>query len=268
MNKFLISVLIPTYKPKDYLYECLESLAHQTLSPSKYELILVLNGCCEPWKMDIDKYINECLNHINIKFIHTDIAGVSNARNFAIDNAEGEYITFIDDDDYVSPTYLDDLYNVSDRNTIGVARPIAFNDITKTQVDYPITNLFDKLYPSKNLSFLRLRRYFIGPCMKLIHRDIINNRRFNTSFCVGEDGLFMFLISDEFNKCSLANSRSVYYRRYRDGSLVAKRTREYIKVNNRNLLKSTLEIYKSNIIRYNFIFFLMQVISYIKGIVW
>lgn len=268
MNKYLISVIIPTYKPKGYLYECLDSIANQSMSSSKYEVILVLNGCGEPWKSDIDKYINQSLGHLNVKFIHTDVGGVSNARNLAIDNSEGEFITFIDDDDYINSTYLDDLYSVSNRHTIGVARPIAFNDITKATVFYPITNIFDKLYPEKNISFLRLRRYFIGPCMKLIHRDIINNRRFDTSFCVGEDGLFMFLISDEFNKCSLANQRSIYYRRYREGSLVAKRTREFIKANNKDLLKTTWEIYKSNIKRYNLAFFIMQVISYIKGIVW
>lgn len=268
MNKCLISVIIPSYKPGDYLYECLDSIAHQNFPPSKYEVILVLNGCCEPWKSDIDRYINQCISHINLKFIQTDVGGVSNARNIALENAAGEFVTFIDDDDYISPTYLSDLYNISDKSTIGVARPMAFNDTTKESVFYPITNLFDKLYPSKNISFLRLRRYFIGPCMKLIHRDIIKDRRFNSAFCVGEDGLFMFLISDQFNKCSLADKRSIYYRRYRDGSLVSKRTREYIRENNRKLLKETWDIYKTNITSYNFVFFLMQVTSYIKGLVW
>ena len=268
MNKYLISVIIPTYKPGDYLYECLDTLARQNMSPSKYEIILVLNGCCEPWKSDIENYIKLSLSHLNIKFIHVDIGGVSNARNVAIDNAEGEFITFIDDDDYITSTYLEDLYNVSDRYTIGIARPIAFMDTTKAFVSYPITNIFDKFYPRNSVHFLKLRRYFIGPCMKLIHRDIINNRRFNPSFSVGEDGLFMFLISDEFYKCSLANNRSVYYRRYRLGSLVSRRTKEFIKTNNKNLLRETWHIFKHDVRRYNFIFFLMQVSSYIKSILW
>lgn len=268
MNKYLISIIIPTYKPLDYLYECLDSIAHQTFSPSKYEIILVLNGCCEPWKSDIKQYNNQLLSQLNIKFIQVDTGGVSNARNIGIDNSEGEFITFIDDDDYITPTYLEDLYSVSDRYTIGVARPVAFNDTTKSSVFYPITKLFDKFYPKKNIPFIRLRRYFIGPCMKLIHRDIINKRRFNPSFSVGEDGLFMFLISDEFNKCSLANNRAIYYRRYREGSLVSKRTKDFIKNNNKNLLRETWNIYKSKVRRYNFIFFLMQISSYIKSILW
>ena len=262
-----ISVIIPTYKPQDYIWECLTSLSKQSFSTNSYEIIIVLNGCCEPWKTEIETFIRTNLSQNHVKFIQTNQCGVSNARNIALDHAVGEYITFIDDDDHVSPTYIEDLYNVSNISTIGIARPIAYVDNNMVQVPYPITNIFDRFYPAERIPFLRLRRYFIGPCMKMFHRDIIGNRRFNPNFSVGEDGLFMFLVSDKFKKCSLANSRSVYYRRYRAGSLVANRTKEFVQTNNKKLLRETLNIYKSGYERYNFIFFLMQVCSYIKGII-
>ena len=53
-----ISVIIPTYKPKEYLWECLDSLYNQTLSKQDFEVLLVLNGCDEPYKSNIRKYIN------------------------------------------------------------------------------------------------------------------------------------------------------------------------------------------------------------------
>ena len=54
----LISVIIPTYRPKDYLWECLDSIVNQTFPKDKFELLVVLNGCSEPWKSQIDKYIS------------------------------------------------------------------------------------------------------------------------------------------------------------------------------------------------------------------
>ncbi len=100
-----ISVIVPTYKPKDYLWECLESIYNQTFSKKEYELILVLNGCDEPYGTRIVSWLNEHTD-LQVLYIQTDIGGVSNARNMALDIANGEYITFIDDDDFISPSYL------------------------------------------------------------------------------------------------------------------------------------------------------------------
>ena len=106
-----ISVIIPTYKPQDYLWRCLDSLDGQTLAKDKFEVILVLNGCKEPYDGEIKNY---AVNHsqLPLDYIQTDKGGVSNARNIGIDAANGDYITFIDDDDYVSPRYLEALLEV------------------------------------------------------------------------------------------------------------------------------------------------------------
>ena len=54
-----ISVIIPTYKPKEYIWECLDSLKSQTFDKKEFEIILILNGCKEPYYSEIDKYIME-----------------------------------------------------------------------------------------------------------------------------------------------------------------------------------------------------------------
>ena len=54
-----ISVIVPTYKPQAYLWECLNSLCLQTLSKEDFEVILVLNGCCEPYKTQIQQYLRD-----------------------------------------------------------------------------------------------------------------------------------------------------------------------------------------------------------------
>ena len=122
-----ISVIIPTYKPKDYIWQCLDSLDAQTLDKRLWEVIIVLNGCSEPWETEIKQYIQ---SHplTNVRLIQTDEGGVSNARNIGLDQAKGEYIAFLDDDDYVSPTYLEALAAIATPDTIAASNTIAFSD--------------------------------------------------------------------------------------------------------------------------------------------
>lgn len=264
MNK--ISVIIPTYKPQGYLRECLISLDKQTLSHHLFEVILVLNGCKDPYYSEIVS-LQKQLQDLHIQIFYTDETGVSNARNIGLDAATGEYITFIDDDDYVSESYLEDLLIASSESVVGIARPVAFTENVNKSQPYILNSLFDKLFPSENISFLKCRRFFSGPCFKLYHHSTIGNRRFNTHFTVGEDGLFNFLISDRFNKCTLANPRAVYFRRYRVGSLVYKRQNKlYLTMNNMKLLCEIQRIYLSSPRAYSFWFYFMQSLSCIKGI--
>ena len=139
-----ISVIVPTYKPKEYLWECLDSLVAQTLSGSEWELLLVLNGCCEPWRTQIEQYIGSKMQGMNVVFVQTDTPGVSNARNIALDRARGEYITFIDDDDYVSPQYLEELLKAATPDTVSLCYPYAFDDgHPEVQRKYSITDAYE-----------------------------------------------------------------------------------------------------------------------------
>ena len=132
-----VTVIIPTFKPKEYIWECLDSVANQTFPKDDFEVIIVLNGCCEPWKNDIDRYINQNMNGINVRFIQTDFPGVSNARNIALDNAEGQYVAFLDDDDFVSENYLSQLYEKASEDTISLCYPYAFIDgCAEQQIKY------------------------------------------------------------------------------------------------------------------------------------
>ena len=66
----IITVIIPTYKPQNYLWECLNSLQSQTLPKDDFEVVLVLNGCSEPWKGEIEKFIAINMQGFNVNFIH------------------------------------------------------------------------------------------------------------------------------------------------------------------------------------------------------
>ena len=94
-----ISVIIPSYKPQTYLWECLDSLKNQSFPKEYFEIILVLNGCNEPFYGQISLYLDNNMADYRLHLIQTDQSGVSNARNIGIEKASGDYLTFIDDDD-------------------------------------------------------------------------------------------------------------------------------------------------------------------------
>ena len=213
-----ITVIIPSYKPQSYLWECLDSLKNQTFPKDRFEIYLILNGCCEPYKEDIETYIATDFGE-NFHLIQTDIAGVSNARNIGINLSKGEYITFLDDDDYVSPLFLEELYAKAANDTISICYPYAFIDGNTSQIfPYHLNSQFEKRAKQGKLHFLHAWKFFAGPWMKLIPRRIIGSRRFNLNYKNGEDGLFLFAISDRFKWITFTSEKAIYYRRYRKGS--------------------------------------------------
>ena len=262
-----ISVIIPTYKPQAYLWECLDSLVLQTFPKEDFEVILVLNGCTEPWKSQIQEYIDTKMQGMNVNFIHTEQGGVSNARNIALDNVNGEYVTFIDDDDLISPMYLEELYEKVNPNTVSVCYPYAFNDgKIEKQLPYGITDAYNYCIEHKcNKLTSMVRKYFSGPWMKLIPMSFIHDRRYDVRFKNGEDSLFMFLISDKIKKVAFTSKDAIYYRRYRDNSAYTrgKTKRENI-ANKMNMIKAYISIYLRKPQKYSLFFFITRLLGTLR----
>lgn len=220
-NQCKISVIIPTYRPADYLWQCLDSLLRQTLAVSRFEIIVVLNGEQEPYRTQIEEYITKTTT--NIRLLTTETAGVSRARNMGIDAAQGEYIAFIDDDDWVSPTYLEQLLSVATPDTVAISNTISVDDATMQESPYRISECFQRYRGKGEIDYADLRQYFSGPCMKLFYRHLLGEDRFNTQFRVGEDSNYMFLISRRLGRVALTDESAVYYRRVRSNSANFKR---------------------------------------------
>lgn len=258
-----ISVIVPTYKPGEYIWECLDSLERQTLSKAHFEVIIVLNGCNEPYYTQLKDYISR--SQVQYNFIHIEEGGVSNARNIALDTAKGEYITFIDDDDFVSPSYLEELYENSSCDTMALCYPYAFNDGDMTQRPYRITAQYEKRVQYGVQAYWKNRKFFSGPCMKLIRKKYIKDRRFDCRFKNGEDCLFMFLISDEFKWTKFTSRDAIYYRRVRNNSANFRKRTLCDKIGNSiKLMLAYIKIYIFNLNKYNFCFFSTRVLGAIK----
>lgn len=101
----LISIIVPIYNAEKYLGECVDSILGQTYE--NFELILVDDGSSDNSGKICDEY---AAKHERIKVIHKENGGVSSARNTGLDNAKGEYITFVDSDDTIDKQYLELMY--------------------------------------------------------------------------------------------------------------------------------------------------------------
>lgn len=259
-----LSVIIPTYRPKDYIWECLGSIVQQTLSSEMFEVFIVLNGCNEPYRSQIQSYIDENMSHLNVRFLQTDQGGVSNARNIALDNAKGEYITFIDDDDYLSPTCLEEMCRLTTGDNIVCCYPYAFHDgQPEVQLmDYGITRAYEYcIAHGCDTVSSKARKYFSGPWMKLIPMSFIQDRRFDIRFKNGEDSLFMFLISDKFSKLTFTSRQAVYYRRYRENSAVMSESKKECFKNAIKLVQAYSAIYFTNPCQYKLDLFIIRIMA-------
>lgn len=252
-----ISVIIPTYKPQSYLWECLESLRNQTMDHSNFEVLLVLNGCCEPYQSQIKEFLSKH-DMNNVRFFQTDKPGVSNARNMALDNATGQYITFLDDDDIISKNYLLSLSEKADEKTLVVSDVKVFNEsIFQSSNDY-ISEAFRRFKTNEKSSIFLKRSFLSSSCCKIIPKAMIGDFRFNPLLKIGEDSLFMFSISKNIKEIKLADD-AIYYRRCRSGS--ASRSEKTISHKMKicfTQITEYIRLYLKSPFQYNFFLFLSR----------
>lgn len=262
-----ITVIIPSYKPMNYIWQCLSSLLVQTLPKEKFEVIIVLNGCKTPYYEQIMRFIRE-KEVTNFVVLQTDIPGVSNARNMGLDLAKGNYIAFIDDDDFVSPSYLEELLLVSSVDTIGISNELRYNEVGGSFEKEAFSYEFEKKSPRKQQPYYMIRRFLSGPCMKLLHRDIISSYRFDTKFINGEDGIFQFLISRNMKYVNFTSVDAIYYRRVRTNSAMSKEQKKFYLLKNRiRVMNKMIRIYFMAPLSYNIYFFITRLAANLKVII-
>lgn len=111
-----ISVIVPIYKIERYLRQCIDSILAQTFTD--FELLLIDDGSPDGCPAICDEYAEK---DARIRVFHKQNGGVTSARNKGLDNAKGNWIIYIDGDDWIEPTYVEELYNAAINNEADIA---------------------------------------------------------------------------------------------------------------------------------------------------
>lgn len=159
------SIVMPNYNKAEYIEESLSSIYSQTLDKSEYEIIFIDDGSTDN-SLDI---VNKFLNNDNLTILHTDRKGAGGARNIGIDNSKGEYIVFLDSDDYLANnTVLEKLSSQINNEDIIFLNFIKdkFGEIT-TIIDEK-TDIYQKIAHTK----------WLGCPTKCFKRSLIGDTRF------------------------------------------------------------------------------------------
>lgn len=114
-----LSIIVPIYGVEQYLRKCVDSLLAQDLPSSEYEVILVDDGGKDECPQICDEF---AAANKHIRVIHRENGGLSAARNSGIEDAQGEYVMFVDSDDYIEPNVLKGLLAQIERDKLDVLR--------------------------------------------------------------------------------------------------------------------------------------------------
>lgn len=241
----MISIIVPVYNSEKTLQRCIESLLIQTYSD--IEILLVIDGATDS-SLDIGKAYEK--KDSRVKVIQKENEGVSKARNLGLSFAKGEYIQFVDSDDYIEGNMCEKLIQSVDKTKAQMAlcgfHHLFLNrDIKKVPpkggyVLKESTDVFLSLYESGYLNM---------PWNKLFKRELIQ-RDFDASLSLGEDLLFNLNYMNEIDKITVIDEPLYYYiqkngqdtlssKKREDKYEIAVRICEAVKESYLNLLKAT-----------------------------
>lgn len=189
LKKVKLSVVITNYNKEQYLAQCLQSVVEQTLKG--IEIIVVDDGSTDNSMKVLEQYEKQ---HNNLKVYRQQNAGVSAARNAGLQKANGEYVTFLDADDYVHLAGYEEMYEVASGNNADmvIADIICFNEYKNWPLSY-MKKLFNKEFPLiRNIAENLELHLTPSTSNKIFKREmcILNGIHFDEDLWVGEDLLF------------------------------------------------------------------------------
>lgn len=214
-----ISVIIPSYQGRDRIGRCLRSLAQQTLDPALFEIIVVLNGEPDGSREVVEAFQAEHPS-LTCRLVQLDGRGASRARNAGIAAASREYTTFVDDDDWVSPVFLEALLAHAGPQVVPIA---AFMDMGPDGPD-PENHINRMLmeHAGKLMAPTDIRVATTVNAGKAVSTALIKDIPYDVDLASGEDVVFWTTVVVRggvmFYPC-LPSDGATYYRTVRPGSV-------------------------------------------------
>lgn len=208
MNRYKLSIVAAVYNLEEYLPRCLEALVNQTLQ--EIEIICVDDGSTDSAPQITDEYAAKYPE--KVKAFHKENGGEFTTRNYGLEKATGEYVTFIDTDDYVEPNWAEKLYNAAKENNADLA-VCGFERIDLKTNKVIATNMTKMGDYVKELDYKDDFIAFINPAPwnKIYKRELVKDIRF-LSFRGFND--MIFLLSSFVNVKKIVFVSDVLYHYY------------------------------------------------------
>ena len=233
-----VSIIVPVYNVEKYIEKCLESLVNQTLED--IEIIVVNDGTKDNSKEKILQYIEKYPQ--KIVYLEKENGGLSDARNYGLPVAKGEYIAFLDSDDYIEKNMYEEMYKkAKEENSDMVECDFLWEYLNSEKKVIKQKKDIGKIYESKKQMLVDVR---VVAWNKIIKREILEKTKIQ--FPVGlryEDVEFTYKLIPYLNKVSFVKKCFIHYvqRKESIANTQNARTKEIFTV-----LENVIDYYKKN----------------------
>lgn len=217
MKNLLVTIIIPCYNVEKYVEKCITSICNQTYK--NIQIIPVEDGATDNTSDILDSL---ALTDSRIKVFHKQNAGVSAARNSGLELAVGEYVVFVDGDDYLAPDYVEYMLKlVSMADSDFCLSKNCFTEDRETQIENDNIRILTK---EEATALLISPKVIVGCWNKMFKRQfIINNKlAFSTNLFYGEGLNFITKAAQLANNVAVGNRKVYYYRRNNEASATSK----------------------------------------------
>ena len=208
----LISVIVPVYNAERYLPECLDSLLAQTYP--NFELLLVDDGSPDKCWEILQQY---AARDARVRIFRKENGGVSSARNFGLRQAKGEYIGFVDSDDFVAPQYLEWMHRALQQTSTELA-VCGYRKVPKEANPAGIAPAADepeiKAFSLAEYSFdyTQCEAACLYVCRMICKRSLCEGRYFDEQLFIGEDTYFFIQVLLQAQKLAFVKAPLYFYR--------------------------------------------------------
>ena len=209
----LISIIVPIYNVEKYLRICLDSIEHQTYS--NIEVLLINDGSPDSSGEICQEYV---ARDSRFHYFEKENGGLSDARNYGIERSNGKYLTFVDSDDWLSLTYVEDLYQAAIRNDADtvVSHYTIYNESDRNYYVHIWDDYYEKTCTGEELVLelpsLELNGYvYITSWGILFKKELFNNIRFPKGKVI-EDSRTNYKLFFRSNKVAYIH-KEIYYHR-------------------------------------------------------
>ena len=235
MDNLKVSIIVPVYNSAEYIGRTLDSIINQDFN--SFEVIVIDDGSTDDSLEIIEEKLSK--STVSHKIVHQENSGVSNARNKGIEESNGEYLVFVDSDDYITGNHLSELYNgETDFSLIQFIK----KDGNKSSTPHHISK---RTMSCEDLIKMELNMQMPFNFWQLMYKASIideNNIRFNPDYVYGEDIEFALKALSFGREVSISNEVTYYYIQHEESAI---KTSEYRRFEVVEIFENLAEFYES-----------------------